>query len=67
MKGKFGATTREIELFSAFLGCFFYHGGYDISRSAFISCYDDQPSLDAFAALRQLDDEIDENAANSGG
>jgi len=32
MTGKFGATKKEIEAFSNFAACFFYQGGYDISR-----------------------------------
>ena len=67
MTGKFGATKKEIETFSVFAACFFYQGGYDISREAFLACNDNQESRDVFAALRQLDDEDDSNAANSDG
>jgi hypothetical protein len=69
MTGKFGATKNEIEAFSVFAACFFYQGGYDISREAFLACNDNQESRDVFAALRQLDDDEGSNsdAANSGG
>jgi hypothetical protein len=67
MTGKFGATKKEIEAFSTFAACFFYQGGYDISREAFLACNKNQESRDVFAALRQLDDEIDEDASNSSG
>ena len=40
MTGKFGATKKEIEAFSNFAACFFYQGGYDISREAFLACND---------------------------
>jgi len=66
MTGKFGATKTEIEAFSNFSACFFYQGGYDISREAFLACNDNQDSRDVFAALRQLDDESNSDAANSG-
>ncbi len=65
MSGKFGATKKEIQAFSIFVGCFFYQGGYDISREAFLSCNDKQESRDVFAALRQLDDEDESNSDSS--
>jgi hypothetical protein len=51
MVGKFGATEAQIVAFSTFAGCFFYQGGYDISRETFLTCHHNQESQDAFTAL----------------
>ena len=51
LKNATGATEAQIVAYSTFVGCYFYQGGYDVSRETFLACHHNQESEDVFAAI----------------